>query len=230
MSHFTLLVIGDDIKTQMAPFDENLETPGVITTEELIAKSRKEVEDYRIGRYAEFIENPEEYKKSAFNPNHIKYIEEEFPLKLEWTDEQHLKSVHEWYEPEDINKDGSVNTTYNINSKWDWYQLGGRWTGLLTLKPNQRSGKHGERSLLGSRPQDMTKFDSALVKDIDWTHEDMKNFGTYAVLKDGEWCARGDMAWFGISYNEVDDWDKQFKKLIEDLDPETRISILDCHI
>ena len=219
--HYTVLVIGDDIKKQLAPFDESLEIPRTISTEELIAKSRKEVEDYKNGRYAEYLANSKKYLEEAKgNPGHCRYIVEELPLKLKWTDKQHLESVHEWYEPEDINEDGSVNTTYNPDSQWDWYQLGGRWIGRLVLKDNATSGIRGEKSLLfGLEEPRPNGYDSALIKDVDWEHEDMKDFYTYAVLRDGKWYKSEEMG-----------WDKKFQELIKELDPENRISVVDIHI
>lgn len=55
---------------------------------------------------------------------------------------------------------------------------------------------------------------------------------TYAVLKDGEWYERGEMGWFGMSSNELseDEWDEKFKTLIEELSPDTLITVVDCHI
>lgn len=55
----------------------------------------------------------------------------------------------------------------------------------------------------------------------------------YAVVKDGEWLARGEMGWFGMSNDEVDDrlaWSESTIKLLEDLPPDTRITVVDCHI
>ena len=33
-------------------------------------------------------------------------------------------------------KEGNIYSTYNPDSKWDWYQVGGRWSGHLKLKPS----------------------------------------------------------------------------------------------
>lgn len=220
--HYAVLIIGEDVEKQLAPFDESLDVPRVITTEELIAKSRKDVEDYKNGMYADYLANPEEYLKNCSNVMHCKYISDEFPLKLEWNDEQHLKSEQQWCEDENINEDGSINTLYNINSKWDWYQLGGRWVGMLKLNNGATSGIRGKQSLLDGRINpNGDKFDSALFKDVNWKHEDMKDFITYAVLKDGVWYERD---------NKNDNWDAEFQKLIKDIDADTRISVVDIHI
>lgn len=56
--------------------------------------------------------------------------------------------------------------------------------------------------------------------------------GAYALLKDGEWFERGSMGWWGLSSNEMPtgDWNKQVQTAIDELDPHTRITMVDCHI
>lgn len=55
---------------------------------------------------------------------------------------------------------------------------------------------------------------------------------TFAVVKDGEWYEKGNMGWWGIVTDEKDckDWQETFAELLEDIDPETRVSVVDCHI
>ena len=55
-------------------------------------------------------------------------------------------------------------------------------------------------------------------------------FITYAVLKDGEWCGCGDMGWWGISLNEKDTWDEEFKRILESIKDDEVITLVDCHI
>lgn len=40
----------------------------------------------------------------------------------------------------------------NPNAKWDWYSIGGRWTGFFTLKAGA-VGQHGEPGLMTRTPQ-----------------------------------------------------------------------------
>lgn len=233
MSHYTVLVIGDNVDDQLAPFDESIKVKYTRSKEEHIARGKKDIEDYKNnGLYATYLENPEEYLNKCTNDAHAKYISEEFPKKLKWTDEEIYQDQIRWYEPHQINEDGSTNETYNPNSKWDWYQIGGRWSGMIRVLPNQRSGRMGEKSWASSENDDPLQVDSAEVRDIDWDHQNMKHFGTFAVLKDGKWYERGEMGWWAIVSNEKpeEQWDQEFKKLIKDLNPETRITVVDCHI
>ena len=55
---------------------------------------------------------------------------------------------------------------------------------------------------------------------------------TFAVIKDGEWIERGNMGWFGIVSNEGDrdEWNARVSEMIDELDDDTLITIVDCHI
>ena len=90
MSHFVVMVIGDDAEKQLEKYDESLELPPYIkhTKDELVALKRKEIEDYRNTVYAKYLENKELYKQGCENERHIEYLENEFPQKLHWSDEQ----------------------------------------------------------------------------------------------------------------------------------------------
>lgn len=54
---------------------------------------------------------------------------------------------------------------YNPNARWDWYERGGRWSGLLRLKP----GKHGAYDDDAASKRDPSRCDSALVADCDFS-------------------------------------------------------------
>lgn len=55
---------------------------------------------------------------------------------------------------------------------------------------------------------------------------------TFAVLHDGRWYERGSMGWFGMVSDEKasDQWESEWRKLVEGLDPETEVTVVDCHI
>ncbi len=394
MSHYTVMVIGAEPEDQLAPFDENLETPRYVsyTREQLIEKEKKSIEDYKNGLYAEFLADPEKYRAECVsNPAHIKYLENEFPKKLSWNDDDIYQEAIKWYESEDIGENGEVYSTYNPDkyrisiceglclplqekkhernqvesisgneilspmltretitrffdsnkkpgwkvqllqclskgeeqeknsgvtpevafnaevqnhpegiyddvsrtegslshmqptreeqemvscrslsqnweeqesfmhslqhqlgaaggelrivrcnerlphkphvvsknliggSKWDWYLLGGRWSGMIKLKEGA-SGEIGEPGSGGNE----TGIDQAMKGDI----ANLDELSTFAVLKDGEWFERGKMGWWGSVSNgkDVELWKSELQKLVHDLPDETLISIYDCHI
>ena len=161
MSHYSVLVFTDEdtsVEELLAPYDENIRVaPYVLyTKEQLIEKEKKEIKEYKNTCYAEFLKDPEGYKeRNKHNPNHLNYIENEFRKKLYWTNARIYKEAISYYDPKDITEDGSVLSTYNPNSKWDWYVEGGRWAGHLRLKEADEYGS-------------MTT-DSAFAEEIDFS-------------------------------------------------------------
>lgn len=77
-----------------------------------------------------------------------------------------------------LDENGNSLTTYNPDSKWDWYQIGGRWCGCI---PN----------------------DACPVRDLP---DDIDDIVFAIVTPDGEWHAQGDMGWFACVSNENEDW------------------------
>jgi hypothetical protein len=232
----------------------------------------------------------------------------------------------------DIEKDektGKYGYWENPNRKWDWYQVGGRWSGMLPVKVESESAQMGERSWgNANEPDEPCTADLCQVKDLDfgkmdsdvdiavdkfwaeyqrykeieagdkpkegeafikwqvtdtlqslgiircvkerepmvdengepileedgrtkWTEgefdeddltlEDLKTkyryqfeFGTFAALDETGWQERGEMGWWGMSTDTVDDkreWCKSFMdKFIKNQDPETTLAVVDCHI
>jgi len=55
----------------------------------------------------------------------------------------------------------------NPNQKWDWYQIGGRWTGYLPLKSGA-AGASGEPGLMTKANADRTKADICRISDVDF--------------------------------------------------------------
>ena len=57
-------------------------------------------------------------------------------------------------------------------------------------------------------------------------------FNFFAIVKDWIWYEKGTMQMFGMSFNhsKPEDWNKQVEKLISNLHPDTRLTVVDCHI
>lgn len=214
MSHYSVAVFVDklrdlEVSRLLAPYDESLIVPHVISREDLINNERRSFERYRDTYYAEYLKNPEEYIAKCSNKEHIEYISKEFPERLKWTDEDFYQYAIRYVDKDNILPDGSVKENYNPHAKWDWWEIGGRWSGMI----------NGD--------------DSARVGDvIDILPDD---FVTYAaVTPDGVWHAPGDMGWFGCSTDtesEWDEWQRTYKKrYLDTADPNWHIFIVDCHI
>lgn len=171
MSHFSVAVFtkpnGKTVEELLAPYNENIEYEPYIqyTKEQAIAKVRKEIEDYKNGTYAKYLADPKKYEEEHNNERHLNYLKNEFPKQLTWTDEECYQDKAKYYDEDMIDADGNLLSTYNPNSKWDWYSIGGRFPGKL--KAN--NGKHGEGSAFNNNPMVDGEFDSARVGDIDWS-------------------------------------------------------------
>jgi len=128
--------------------------------------------------------------------------------------------LRDWHGVEDITKQGYH---HNPKAKWDWYQLGGLWSGLIKLKAGA-TGKVGQAGTFDNE----TGIDQAKKGDI----ANIDELKTFAVLKNGKWYEKGEMGWWGIVTDEKleSDWESEQKKLIEGLPDDTLISIYDCHI
>ena len=228
MSHFTVYVFsnqyGNNVEDLLAPYDESLEMAPYVryTREQAIAKVRKEIEDYKHGLYAEFLADPEAYKekvkKTAFDEErynaHIDYLENEFPKKLEWTDDECYEEEAYWFREDGmIDDDGNLLSTYNPNSKWDWYSTGGRWKDALITKDGKGTNED-------------------YISQIDWTKTSMP----FAfITPNGEWHERGEMGWWACVSNEKngDDWEDEYRSTVYKMlkeDGDIMVTVVDCHI
>lgn len=114
MSHFTVLVLGDDVEEQLAPYDENIRVAP--------RRSYVDAEDVERARdhyLAQDVEKPE-----GFDPDKPESFWESWsgqPLRLDQVGNPYVLS------------------SYNESSKWDWYTIGGRWAGALLLKPGAKA-------------------------------------------------------------------------------------------
>ena len=176
----------------------------------------KEIEDYKNGPYAEYIKNPEEYeKKYKCTKKYIEFLKNEFPKKINWTDDQCYDDMKEDYDSDMIDKDGNLLSKYNPKSKWDWYEVGGRWCGGIPMKTNTKL--------------EIKSCNECMVSQIDMD----KISPPYAYVDtNGIWNERGEMGWFGISSNDKDEksWDDEFKKFINNQNKSTIVTLVDCHI
>lgn len=211
MSHFCVYVFHDkntNVSKLLAPYDENIEfAPYVLyTKEQAIAKVRSDIEKYRDSTYKEYLADPVKYKeKWGHNKNHIDYLENEFPKKLNWTDEECYEEIAKWKREDGmLDEDGSILSTYNPKSKWDWYLIGGRWNNSI--------------------PGNEVKISEISIEKIETPYA--------FVTPDGEWVEQGKIGWFGISSNEIDEdeWNAKFKEYLKTLDKDIILTQVDCHI
>ncbi|PPL04918.1 hypothetical protein [Parapedobacter indicus] len=176
MSHFTVMVIGNDPEKQLAPYQENNmgDCPKeYLKFNDIEAEHR---ETYSTDETTVFV-SPEGETLSKYQDrfrvsdgllNGSNYVcpegwteKEILVSELYPTFEQYM-SEYCGYAP---SEDGRFGYWENPNAKWDWYQLGGRWTGHLKLKQGA-VGTNGEPGLF-RRQAKPGYTDQAKLEDID---------------------------------------------------------------
>ena len=125
MSHFTVLVIGDNPETQLAPYHEF----------ECTGKNDEYVQDVDI---------TDELRASMAKNATLEEVLEDHGMDsriLAPGEEPDKDGDHKYgFAIVDNGKLVKAVQRTNKNAKWDWYQIGGRWTGFWKL----RSGSKGE--------------------------------------------------------------------------------------
>lgn len=152
----------------LAPFDEGKKVEPYIyrTKQEIIEGVRKDIEELK--KDMKSFENGEFDKERR--PYWFEDCDSEKPMKdyycqllqLDGKTDEELYQYYREGEDEDLyDEDGNELTTYNPDSKWDWYSIGGRWDGYFNLKDNAEPGATGN---------------SAKISDIIWegTEEEKK--------------------------------------------------------
>lgn len=158
MTHFTILIrtetdslsgIGEEIARMLAPFDENKEVTAY--------KRRLKSSDVKMA---------------------CKYFKLPNLNACALTSDQ----IKEYFGGEGGGKDAKgyyYMSTYNPKSKWDWYTIGGRWQGMLTLKAGT-VGRYVKMPNIDKRDlsiieqlkkttgEDSVDVDIAFLKDVDF--------------------------------------------------------------
>lgn len=87
----------------------------------------------------------------------IEYVRNTFDGYADKSDDECYKFLADDYEH--IDEHGNLLTTYNPKSKWDWYDVGGRWQGLLKLKSGESCNEAYIRDCVFQ--QDVAKYQNA---------------------------------------------------------------------
>lgn len=217
MSHYAVLVIknqGADLSKILEPYDENLDV------EPYIRRSKEQM-----------IRDAKRYKRKL-----LERIAEDPDMEIsDWQyDFLNAETDQQFYDAErddDINydEDGNELSTYNPKSKWDWWEVGGRWSGSLTAKNGDKvdeglvkelnfdvDKERYERNLrwyevvVDGAPRKEGEEKFSTFYNTDYLRECFKTKENYAkihslpiffavITPDGEWHEKGQMGWFGIS-------------------------------
>jgi hypothetical protein len=189
MSHFTVLVIGNDPEEQLKPFQENnmgdcpREYMAFNDLEEEYAKEyAEETREMVVMEDGTLLSVYDERfkQKRANDPlgglgfsTSDKYIypagtsKRDVPFKEIYPTLEAF--AEDWHGSKRDAEKGRFGYWENPNAKWDWHSLGGRWTGMFKMKqgdaiPMARLGRPG----LMTEPAEVGHADQARKRDIDW--------------------------------------------------------------
>lgn len=199
------------IEERLEPFYENLEV------EPYVSKTKEDIKnDFHnfCKEWKDIFDKKGNIAGDAKKP--LYFIENEHKGELileEW--------INWYYKYYDINEDGDIISTYNINSKWDWYKVGGRWDGF-------QKGKIKEEH------DDDIINNSIYIKDhLKNIEEDFDKNKYFALIDtEGNWYSNADMLYWGITDNEgnVDVWKEKYKSILKSESGNNIIVAVDCHI
>nr|URC17109.1 MAG: hypothetical protein [Lokiarchaeota virus Ratatoskr Meg22_1012] len=228
MTHYALMVvfpkkpenIRDELEKVMKPYYECLK-------KEFVVEIKK---DELESKFEEWKVKHSDYQK-----------EYEYKNAKEW--------LEKWYGYEFSENINVYGYWRNPNAKYDWYEIGGRWQGMLLLKEPPFGAIKGKKGLMG-RDSGLCGYDGAYVFQVDWegiqkkiqivaeyeiSHfpyseeykkdliKSSKYFHTYSVLcKNGKWYERTE---------NVVSWAMKFKeRFLDKLKPNDYVVIVDYHI
>lgn len=266
MSHYTVGIVIDKscgieeldyyVGSLLGPFDENIEVDQYIDEYRfnyiMTVYKRKEQNREILN---EMINDPETFCKQRHMS--IEQLEDNKKRLIDRINKTIMVEVNENLEHEDLDMDGNILSTYNPDSKWDWYIIGGRWAGSLVLKTgenvdfarfkdidydatyyNENYGFSSEKELV-----EQYHKDPGFKEYIDSNYINLESFisldvekkpFSYAMLIDEKWIEPGRMGMFGISNSGDDDRDRYDKEIVEYLEnkkeSEDWLVIVDCHI
>lgn len=182
MSHFTVLVIGENWEKQLEPFDENLETDFQDET----ADYQKEWEEDKINavkladgtfkfRWDDMFSNPDyHYLSSNDDEKHIYPADSEL---VEVPYNEFYSSFEEFakdYHGSTANASGRYGYWHNPKAKWDWYQMGGRWRGYFPAKLTAGKVAVGQAGVFDNEAKSPHHVDQLRIKDIDFLGADLE--------------------------------------------------------
>lgn len=180
--HFSLIVItkpDQTIEDMLRPFEEQWEDGDVYAdwvdeTDEYRRKYEGEGEEFfydpksaqirMYEKYDDVFRKPETRNQPWFCGDQYEVPEwlrrVEVPFAILYPDFDTFMAEYYKMEP---NEFGEYGHWENPNGKWDWYQVGGRWAGLIEAT----DGEYGERSWGNEdEPYEKGHYDTALMTDV----------------------------------------------------------------
>jgi hypothetical protein len=264
MSHFSLAVFTktrkQSIEKLLAPYDEGIKVAPYVrqTKAQIIQEAKADLQQTFDGPYSEWQKDPKKYEAECTNPGHIKFLKK-IPGYMKWTDEDIYQDAVKDCKDR-LTENGDLLSIYNPKSKWDWYEIGGRWSDFLLPKAKKNGDKPKRcnialvsdldfEAMRKHELDELTPYEKAMTNSL-CKEEYMRKrypteeeyikrstaFHTYAVVTpDGIWHETGKMGWFGMTHaspEEEREWELNYcERFIKPaIDNNWTVTIVDCHI
>ena len=198
------------------------------------------------------------WSKEEVIKNYLECMKEK-NKEIDSSNEEDLyEKAREYYDNEEYDEEGNMIAYYNPNSKWDWWTIGGRWSGgffngqdTIQLKdfPENIDTSLPEEELIKLYPKEYEDYEKLTKKGTDYckpeyyqkAYPDFATYlvkvivaTTYAVLdENGEWHEPGEMGWFSSSATyeqQIEFNNNYYKNFIENKDKNLYFTLVDCHI
>ena len=177
MSHFTVIVFGENVDDQLAPYNEDITyLPEEYKrfndyTDELLSAWESGTEDrvvidgepyHKWNQRFAVRDSIQQWKTSYVYPEeNLQTI----PIKELYSSFEEFAATR--YPSETIDGETRYGYWSNPEAKWDWYQVGGRWSGYFKMKPiTELPTGLGSPGVFGNEPQPGTA-DVIYKRDVD---------------------------------------------------------------
>lgn len=260
MSHYSVTVILDKDKVSKYMTEGYSEQKSVSkVAADMLEKYDEEIEvaPY-ISKTREDLQKEYETVLAGANGAETSFSSEWCRLKKEKGQLDSYQSyINLMYDEEDIDEDGDVISTYNPNSKYDYYTFmdfqaeTGEKVLYCKLKDKKRRRdvdieaiRKDYEDLFTDNKSDYGRFGMDALMSLPALFEKYPDFETYleqrtaiysyAILTEkDEWIEPGQMGWFGCSSATPEaegSFHRVYKEVIENADPEHYVVVIDCHI
>lgn len=229
--HFSVLVIGENYEELLDRYGPDSVGELLETREEVENKLYKEFTELDKSLVSSYKKDPDKFKKQ-YILNHYKtyLIVRNYDNLKNKTEKQIKNLLYESVTPfywGDVTVKVYSDGVYRPGiTEWDWYEVGGRWVGLIKLKDLVKSEKglnfcygYSVDSKVWVLSDNCT--DSARKKDI-LNLDELLSKRTRVVLSE-------EFDWVDI-INSEDEYYKELVSYVTSLPDDTRFTIIDCHI
>lgn len=212
MSHFVGLCFGDFWEGNLERYYEGLEVEEEITyTKEEAIEYAKKDHTYSYNTATEALKNRE-----GLSENIIRFYNNIISKGETITDEEAWEEAQNWGYL--IDDKGNLLSSYNPESKWDWYCVGGRWSNYLPMAEFDEN-------------DNIYYQDIATVGEVDWEQYKKEHNTPFCFVDlDGEWHECAHMGWWGMTSDDNENWENEFWEYVNSLPEDTVITTIDFHI